>query len=51
MNPETNAPVVELESLQELQQRLTAEYAISPDGTIVKVEDLENPETPQELMR
>lgn len=51
MSTEINVPVIEQQSFQELQQCLTTEYAIAPDGTIVKVEDLENPETPQELMR
>lgn len=53
MNPETNQ-VAAAEQIEESQQieNLQTEYAVAPDGTIVKADELQdNPETPQEQLR
>jgi hypothetical protein len=48
MNPEVNVPIVEQLNPTEKAEAIKRDYAIAPDGTIVKAEELkENPESPQ----
>ena len=51
MNREVNVPVVEQLNPTEKAEAIEKEYAIAPDGTIVKAEDLrENPDSPQKQL-
>lgn len=52
MNPEINQIEVAEQVESEQIEKLQTEYAVAPDGTVVKAEELENnPESPQEQMR
>ncbi len=52
MESENKVPVAEqLNEIEEVEEKIKTEYALAPDGTIVKQEELlDNPETPTEQL-
>jgi len=50
MNREVNVPVIEQLNPTEKAEAIKRDYAIAPDGTVVKVEDLENPDSPEKQL-